>query len=90
MPHVRFTNHLRRFFADLHEVEVPGATVAETIRELEKRFPGMRGYIVDEQGMLRRHVNVFVGDDQVRDRERLSDALSSDSVVFIMQALSGG
>jgi molybdopterin converting factor small subunit len=90
MPLVRFTNHLRRFFSDLHEVEVPATTVAETVAELERAFPGMRGYITDEQGRLRRHMNVFVGDDQVRDRERLSDPVSPDSVVFIMQALSGG
>lgn len=90
MPHVTFTRHLQRFFPNLAEMEVPGTTVREVIDELERRHPGLSSYIVDETGRLRRHVNIFVGEEPIRDRERLGDALTSKDSVFILQALSGG
>jgi hypothetical protein len=90
MAYVTFTRHLVRFFPALAEGEVPGATVRAVVDELERRFPGFASYVVDDTGRLRRHVNVFVGDEPIHDRERLSDALAPDAKVFILQALSGG
>jgi molybdopterin synthase sulfur carrier subunit len=91
MPRITFTRHLRRFFPTLKEgEEVPGATVREVIAELDNRYPGLGLYVVDETGRLRRHVNVFVGEAPICDRERLSDAVSPGDEVFILQALSGG
>lgn len=91
MPRVSFTRHLQVFFPTLKmEEEVPGATVSEVIAELEKRYPGFALYVVDETGRLRRHVNVFVGDEPICDREALSDAVSPSDGIFILQALSGG
>ena len=90
MPHVAFTRHLVRFFPTLVEGEVPGATVREVIDELDRRHPGFALYIVDETGRLRRHVNIFVGDEPICDRARLTDKLSPGDKVFILQALSGG
>jgi sulfur-carrier protein len=90
MAYVTFTRHLLRFFPDLSEGEVPGATVRELVAELARRHPGLASYVVDETGRLRRHVNVFVGDEPIRDREGLGDALAPDTRVFILQALSGG
>ena len=90
MAHVTFTRHLQRFFPTLAAGDVPGETVRALVDELERRHPGFAGYVVDETGRLRRHVNLFVGEEPVRDRAKLSDALASDSRVFILQALSGG
>ena len=90
MPHVAFTRHLQRFFPTLEEGEVPGTTVREVIDALEKRHPGFASYITDETGRLRRHVNIFVGEEPIYDRERLGDAVAPDARVFILQALSGG
>jgi hypothetical protein len=90
MPQVSFTRHLQRFFPTLAADEVPGATVREVIDELDRRHPGFASFIVDETGRLRRHVNVFVGEEPLRDRERLSDPLAPDDKLFILQALSGG
>jgi len=87
---VSFTRHLQRFFPTLEAGEMPGATVRELIDELERRHPGLAHYVIDETGRLRRHVNLFVGEEPVRDRANLSDALAPDSRVFILQALSGG
>jgi hypothetical protein len=90
MAHVTFTPHLQRFFPSLAECDIDGATVRAVIDELERRHPGLASYIVDEVGRLRRHVNVFVGDEPIRDREALSDPLTPGTRVFIVQALSGG
>jgi hypothetical protein len=90
LPRVAVTRHLARFFPALEAGDVPGATVRELIDELERRHPGFASYIVDETGRLRRHVNVFVGDEPLRDRQHLSDPVGVDERVSILQALSGG
>ena len=90
MAHVTFTPHLQRFFPTLAACDIEGATVREVLVELEQRHPGLASYVVDEAGRLRRHVNIFVGDEPIRDRETLGDALGPTTPVFIVQALSGG
>lgn len=90
MAWVSFTRHLQRFFPTLEACEVPATTVRQLIDELERRHPGLAHYLIDETGRLRRHVNIFVGEEPVRDREKLADALTPDARVFILQALSGG
>lgn len=90
MPRVKFTKHLYRFFPDLNEMTVPGATVAEVVAALDKQYPGLASYVVDERGSLRKHVNIFIGEDMIYDRERLADPVTESDQVFIFQALSGG
>ena len=92
MPTVELTRHLYAFFPQLEgeELVVEGATVAEVVQGLEQRAPGFAFYVCDELGRLRRHVNVFVGERRVADRNRLSDPVDADSRIFILQSLSGG
>ena len=90
MAKIRFTGHLRRFFPGLQEMEVSAPSVAELLPVLEKHYPGLMGYLVDDQGQLRKHVNCFVDGAAVGDRQRLSDPLGPASEVFWVQALSGG
>ena len=90
MAYVTFTRHLGRFFPDLAEGDVPGATVREVIEAIDRRHPGFASYIVDETGRLRRHVNVFVRGEPIHDRVTLSDAVGDADKLFILQALSGG
>ena len=90
MAHVQFTRHLNRFFPGLKEEQVEAATVRELIDELEHRHRGLAAYLVDERGALRLHVNVFVEDVMIRDRQNLTDRLDENSRVYILQALSGG
>lgn len=90
MPYVKFTKNLQRFFPTLADTVVDGATVAEVVAALDRRYPGLAGYIVDERGSLRHHVNIFIGDEMVHDREGLQDTVDVASRIFIFQALSGG
>ncbi len=90
MPHVKFTNHLQRFFPDLHSTTVSGNTIADIVAALDQQYPGLAAYIIDERGALRKHVNIFIGDEMILDRKSLQDVVTDDDQIFIFQALSGG
>ena len=92
MAKVELTRHLHTFFPQLAEKElvVEASTVAEVVQALERLAPGFAFYICDERGRLRTHVNIFVGQERLADRHKLSDRVEPDSRVYIMQALSGG
>ena len=90
MPTVLLTPHLRRFFDLPERIEVDGSTVAEVIQALDVRWPGLAFYIVDEQGVLRKHVAIWVDGNRVEDEDGLSDAVGTDGTVHVLQALSGG
>lgn len=91
MARIRLTKHLQRFFPGLgEEVHADANTVRELIRVLDAKYPGFGHYVIDEQGAVRKHVNIFVNDMAVLDRTGLSDALGPNDEVFILQALSGG
>lgn len=92
MAKVELTRHLYTFFPQLEgkEIEVEAETVADVVRAMEAIAPGFAFYICDERGRLRTHVNIFIGDERIIDRGRLSDRIEPDARVFIMQALSGG
>jgi len=89
MPEVRFTENLRRHL-DTPECRVEGATVREALDEVFGTQPRLRGYVLDDQDRLRKHVVVFIDGDMLRDRDGLSDPVSADAELFVMQALSGG
>lgn len=90
MAQVAFTRHLVRFFPELRECPIPGATVAEVLGGLDALHPGILRYLCEDRGGLRKHVNVFVDGELVGDRVGLSDPVRPDSELFIVQALSGG
>ena len=71
-------------------MSVPGNTVHEALTQVFESNPRLRGYVVDERGALRKHMSVFVDGELIRDRAHLSDPLTPDSEVYVMQALSGG
>lgn len=90
MARVMLTANLRRYAGGRDEFLVPGATVGELLRNLDAAVAGLRAYLVNEQGSLRRHVNIFIDGKVVEDRAGLSDLVGDDATVHVMQALSGG
>jgi sulfur carrier protein ThiS len=92
MVTVELTSHLFQFFPELEgkRLEVEASTVAEVVREMDKIAPGIAFYVCDERGRLRQHVNIFVKNEMVADRARLTDPLEPNTRVLILQALSGG
>ena len=69
MAQVKFTPNLQRFFPDLCECSVDATTVADIVSAVDQRWRGLGDYIVDEQGALRKHVNIFVGGELLRDKQ---------------------
>ena len=92
MASVEVTQHLYRYFPALENrpLQVTGSTLAEVINDLDQQVPGIRDYVLDERGSLRRHVNLCINQRLIRDRAQLSDPVAATDTVFIFQALSGG
>lgn len=89
MARVHFTPNLRRHLA-VESGEAPGATVASVLARIFAANPGLRSYVLDDQGRLRTHVVVYVDGRAIADRVRLGDPVAERSEIYVMQALSGG
>jgi len=89
MPRVVLTAHLSAQ-AGGSTFEVAGSTVRELLEGLFAIRPMLRGYLLDEHGVLRHHVAAFVNGDVVRDKGQLGILVPPDGELFLLQALSGG
>lgn len=89
MPKIQFTGHLRRFMA-MPDAEVEAASVRAALDRVFADHPRLRGYVLDEQGVVRRHVAIYVNGQPIADRERQSDTLRPADDVYVLQALTGG
>jgi sulfur-carrier protein len=83
---VRLRGPLKRLAGGAPEHTVPGATVGELLRALEATQPGLGGWILDERGRVRRHINVFVNGDYGRE----DTAVGEDDRIDVLPAISGG
>ena len=90
MATVKFTSALKRFFPTISEMELPVNTVREMLNQVDKTHPGILNYLTEDNGQLRKHVNIFVKGELIKDRIHLNDAVTSRDEVLIFQALSGG
>ena len=89
MPRITFTPHLKRH-VDCPNEAVTGSTVRAALDAYFAVHPKVRSYVFDEQGALRRHVIVFVDSEQLKDRDKQSDAVGDQTELYVLQALSGG
>jgi hypothetical protein len=89
MPQVHFTPNLSRH-TDCPTSDFAATTVAELLDRYFEKWPDARGYVLDDQGHVRKHIKVFVDGRNLLDRTCLSDSLQPDSEVHVFQALSGG
>jgi len=90
VPTVRIPTQLRTLTAGQGELTVEGATVGEILKALDAAHPGMAERLFDDGGALRRFVNVFVADDDVRFREGLDTLVAHGDTVSIIPAVAGG
>jgi molybdopterin converting factor small subunit len=84
---VHLSPHVRAYTGGQAEVEADGATLSEVMADLERRYPGIRFRVIDEQDRIRPHMNIFVGGALVRDLHR---SLAPGEDIHILAALSGG
>ena len=91
MPvNVRIPTQLRELSGGAAEIAVDGATVAEVLKALEAVHPGFGDRLFDESGSLRRFVNVFVADEDIRFLEGTDTAVADGQTVSIVPAVAGG
>jgi len=89
MPTLSFTPALQRFLS-VPATQVEGMTVGEALAAVFASRPALRGYVLDDQGTVRRHVAVYVNGEPVHDRIRMSDPVGLHDEIYVFQALSGG
>lgn len=89
MARVHFTQNIQRHVI-CPSADTPGGTVREVLDAVFAVNERARGYVLDEQGALRKHMIVFVNGAQIQDRMHLSDAVPSNGEMYVIQALSGG
>jgi sulfur-carrier protein len=87
---VRIPTILRTYTDGASEVDAAGGTLAEVIDSLDASFPGIKGRILDEQGAIRRFVNVYVGNDDVRFLDALDTSTPDGTEVSVIPAVAGG
>jgi len=89
MPFVRFTQNIQRHVA-CPPREVEGEVLREVLEAYFAVTPAARGYVLDDQGALRKHMALFINGEPVLDRVGLSEQVPADGTVDVVQALSGG
>jgi sulfur-carrier protein len=90
MATVRIPTQLRTLSGGAAEVDVEGSTVGEVLKALEAAHPGFEARLFDDSGGLRRFVNVFVADEDVRFSDGLETAVTPGQTVSIIPAVAGG
>ena len=87
---VRIPTILRTYTGDDSTVSADGATLAEVVDSLESQYPGIKARIVDEDGALRRFVNIYVAEEDVRFAEGLATTTPDGTQISIIPAVAGG
>ena len=91
MPvNVKVPTPLRKFTAGSETVSGTGATVGALVDDLEKKYPGIRERICDEQGRVRRFVNLYINGDDIRFLQQLETKVKDGDEISIVPAIAGG
>jgi len=90
MPLVRIPTPLRALTKGSAEVQAKGASVAAVVDDLERQFPGLRERLVDEGGELRRFINIYVNEEDIRFLDGKKTVLKESDQVSIVPAIAGG
>jgi molybdopterin converting factor small subunit len=90
MAKVRIPTTLRALTSNQAEVTAVGGTVGEVLRELEKRFPGIGPRLFDDKGAVRRYVNIFHNDEDIRFLQELETPVRDSDRITIIPAIAGG
>ncbi len=90
MVSVRIPTPLRKLSKDRGEVEIDAADVSELVDKLETECPGIKSRLCDDSGSLRRFINVYVNNEDIRFLEGMDTKLNDGAVVSIIPAIAGG
>jgi molybdopterin/thiamine biosynthesis adenylyltransferase/rhodanese-related sulfurtransferase/molybdopterin converting factor small subunit len=81
---------LRKFTNNTARLQVGPGTIHSTVRELTQNFPDLKKHLLDEGGNIRSYVNIFIGNDDIRDLQQADTAVKEDAVISIVPAIAGG
>ncbi|NQU07969.1 MAG: MoaD/ThiS family protein [Candidatus Abyssubacteria bacterium] len=90
MSTVRIPTPLRRFTGGAEEVPAQGSTVAEIIDDLDRSHSGLKARLCEENGQIRRFVNIYVNDEDIRFMQSLNTPVAEDDELSIIPAIAGG
>ena len=90
MASIRIPTPLRKLTNELEVVQTSGATIGEILENLDRAFPGLKERICDEQGNVRRFVNIFVNDEDIRFLEDQATSVKDTDEISIVPAIAGG
>ncbi|HUQ65938.1 MAG TPA: MoaD/ThiS family protein [Flavitalea sp.] len=81
---------LRKFTNNTAKLQIPTGTIESSIKELTTNFPQLKRHLLDDNGRIRSFVNIFVGDEDIRDLQQEQTVVKEDTVVSIIPAIAGG
>ena len=90
MPTVRIPTPLRTYTQNQEEVQVAGATIREVLQNLEQGYPGIGARLLDDKGGVRRYVNIFHNDEDIRFLKELETPVADADRLTIIPAMAGG
>ncbi len=90
MSSIRIPTPLRKLTGDQDEVNVQAADVGELIEKLESEYPGIKERLCDEDGNVRRFINIYVNNEDIRFLDGKDTALKDEDIVSIIPAIAGG
>jgi MoaD family protein len=90
MPTLRIPALMKFYVENQTEVPLRGATVADILNDLVTRFPAIKTHIMDNNGDLRRYVNLFINDANIKDLDGLNTTVQEDDRVILLPSISGG
>lgn len=90
MPTVRFPNVMKYYVDNQPEFFVPASTVQELVDRVVEQYPTVKFHLVDSDGQLRKHFNVFVNNVHIRDLQGMETQLNEEDRVILMASAAGG
>lgn len=81
---------LRKFTNNTAKLQINADTIANTVNELTLNFPDLKKHLLDDRGQIRSFINIFVGNDDIRNLQQEHTTVKSDSVISIVPAIAGG
>jgi molybdopterin synthase sulfur carrier subunit len=90
MPILRISGAIRCYTSGLSEVTVRGNTVAEAMQDLVRQYPSLQTHLYNQQGSLRHFVNLFIGEENIKDLQGLDTPLEETDRLLLIPSIAGG
>ena len=90
MPTLTLPALMKYYVNDLSEVQITGSTVSQAINDLTSQYPAIKPHIIDNQGRLRRHVNLFVNKENINNLNGLDTSIEESDIIILMPSITGG